>query len=91
MEELFGLKGSRHGLLIRPQLPSYWNEAKVTREFRGATLHVEIRRETGISRTMLIVDGRTLPANKLTDIRPGKTYKLQVKLPAHAQCGSALP
>jgi cellobionic acid phosphorylase len=80
VEELFGLKGDKQGLLIQPRLPNHWNEAKVTREFRGATFQVEFRRETGISKTVVIIDGRTMAANKLTDIQAGKIYKMQVNL-----------
>ena len=49
VEGLFGLKGDRQGLLIQPQLPSHWSEAKVTRSFRGATFNVQIRCNAGAS------------------------------------------
>jgi cellobionic acid phosphorylase len=84
LEGLFGLRGDKEGLVIQPQLPSHWNEAKVTRKFRGATFHVAICRETGISDSVIIVDGHTLTANKLTDIQAGKTYELQVRSPARS-------
>jgi cellobionic acid phosphorylase len=81
IEGLFGVKGDRHGLVIQPQLPSHWSQAKATREFRGATLHVEIRRESGIHRTLTVVDGQTLPANRLTGIQAGQSYKVEVRMP----------
>jgi cellobionic acid phosphorylase len=85
IESLFGLKGDRQGLLIQPQLPSHWNEVKVTRAFRGATLNLEMRRDPVASRIVVELDGRTLPANRLTDVHPGKTYCLTVRIPASRQ------
>jgi cellobionic acid phosphorylase len=81
VEELFGLKGDKHGLLIQPQLPSHWNQAKVTRQFRGATFEVVLRRKAGVSKTQVIVDGQVLPANRISSIQAGTTYKVEVMLP----------
>lgn len=81
VEGLFGVKGDKQGLVIQPQLPSHWNQAQVTREFRGATFHVEMRREAGILNTRVVVDGQTLPANRFTDIQAGKTYRVEVRIP----------
>jgi cellobionic acid phosphorylase len=82
VEGLFGLKGDRQGLVIQPHLPSHWRQAKVTRTFRGATFNIEMRREPGLSNTLVVVDGRKLPANRLTDIQAGKTYAVEVSIPA---------
>lgn len=81
VEGLFGLKGDRQGLLIQPQLPSHWNQAKVVREFRGAVFAVEMRRGPGVTSAVVVVDGQTLPDNRFTDIQPGKTYRVEVRLP----------
>ena len=80
VEGLFGVKGDKQGLLIRPQLPSHWSQATVTREFRGATVHVHIRRNPGIPGTLAAVNGRALPNNRLTGIQPGQTYQVEVKV-----------
>jgi cellobionic acid phosphorylase len=82
VEGLFGLRGDKHGLVIQPQLPSHWSRAKVTREFRGATFEVEMRREPGISHSLVAVDGQKLPVNRLTGIQAGKTYNVEVRIPA---------
>jgi len=78
IEGLFGVRGDKHGLVIQPQLPSHWSRAKVTREFRGAAFHVEIRRESGIPRTLTVVNGQALPTNRLTGIQTGQSYKVEV-------------
>jgi hypothetical protein len=41
-----------------------------------------MRREAGLSDTLVGVDGRKLPANRLTDIQAGKTYAVEVSIPA---------
>lgn len=81
IEGLFGLKGDRLGLEVKPQLPSSWPEARVTREFRGATFHVHYRRESGLDRMQPRVDGRLQNNARVTDIVAGKVYQLDVVLP----------
>jgi len=80
IEGLFGVKGDQQGLVIAPQLPSHWREATVTREFRGAAIRVEIRRESGLSETVAVLNGQALPGNRLRDIQAGQTYKVEVKI-----------
>ncbi|EAA28929.1 glycoside hydrolase family 94 protein [Neurospora crassa] len=80
IEGLCGLRGDGEGLLIRPQLPSSWNSMKVTREFRGATFNVDIRR--GNVKEVTVRNGdKVLPAPHVKDIEPGQTYNLTVTIP----------
>jgi cellobionic acid phosphorylase len=81
VEGLFGLNGDGDGLVFNPQLPGHWNECKVTRRFRGATFHVELRRHAGLGKPVVVVDGRTLPATRFTGIESGKTYHAVVMIP----------
>ncbi len=81
IEGLFGVKGSRRGLLVHPQLPRHWKQARVIRTFRGATFEIEIRRETGASKTVVSVDGQALPDKCITNFEPGKTYQVGVTVP----------
>ena len=80
VEELFGLKGTKAGLQVEPQLPSAWLHARAVRAFRGATFNVEIRRETGHSKMLVSLGGQKLTGNVVTDIQAGKTYNLEVRL-----------
>jgi cellobionic acid phosphorylase len=80
IEGLFGLQGDTQGLVVNPQLPSHWPEANVTREFRGATFHVHMHREAGLTHTMVLVDGLALTTNRIQNIQAGKTYDVEVKL-----------
>jgi len=81
IEQLFGLKGNRQGLAIEPQLPRHWTHVKVTRQFRGATFEMEMRRVAGVERTVVAVDGQMLNGNQITEIESGKRYHVDVKVP----------
>jgi cellobionic acid phosphorylase len=81
VEGLFGLKGSRRGLEINPQLPSHWPQAHVTRDFRGANIQVSYRRDASVTEVKVMLDGVVLPQRCIENIRSGITYKLEVLLP----------
>ncbi|KAK2766814.1 hypothetical protein FQN54_006128 [Arachnomyces sp. PD_36] len=80
IEGLCGLQGDAEGLRIQPQLPSDWSGIKVTRQLRGASFEVDIRRtsEAGVK---VVLDGQVLPEARITNIQPGATYKLSVSVP----------
>lgn len=82
IEGLFGIKGDREGLSIQPQLPSHWDQVRVIRRFRGATLEIEMHREPGAANLIVEVDGRALSENRITTIEPGQTYQVAVTIPA---------
>ena len=81
IEGLFGVKGDRQGLVIQPQLPGHWSQARVTREFRGATFEITMRRQPGLARLGLVVDGQRLPDNRIVNIEAGRTYQVAVSVP----------
>lgn len=82
IDGLFGLQGCPEGLRIRPQLPSHWSGAKVTRNFRGAKIRVEMARDAGVRETEVYADGAPVADGILRHVRPGAEYRLLVKLPA---------
>jgi cellobionic acid phosphorylase len=79
-EGLCGLRGVPDGLVVRPQLPSHWDEVQITRLFRGATIVLDVRRDE-VSSLTVKHRGTVLPGNKLADIKPGMTYELEVLVP----------
>ncbi|HEY5561202.1 MAG TPA: amylo-alpha-1,6-glucosidase [Clostridiaceae bacterium] len=81
IDGLFGLQGNKEGLRIKPQLPSHWQEASVKREFRGAVLNIDIKRETGIKVTEVYVNGNFIEDGIIKDLKSGTEYKVQVKIP----------
>ncbi|WP_151733694.1 GH36-type glycosyl hydrolase domain-containing protein [Paenibacillus tengchongensis] len=82
IDGLFGVQGTAEGIRIQPQLPSGWNEARLKREFRGAVLQIEIRREPGATETEVYVDGALAPDGLIRDVRPKAEYRVQVVIPA---------
>ncbi|MEX0297741.1 MAG: hypothetical protein AB3N28_01630 [Kordiimonas sp.] len=81
IEELFGLKGSHGTLLIEPKLPATWDTASATRTFAGSKFVVTYERQAGCSKIEIIVDGTALDKACITNIKPGKVYKVSVTLP----------
>jgi len=82
VEQMFGLKGCRDGLVVRPALPTQWNQASARRRFRGSLLQVNYLREG--NEQAIAVDGRPLAGDVITGIEAGRTYRLDVKLPESA-------
>ncbi|ASA25832.1 GH36-type glycosyl hydrolase domain-containing protein [Paenibacillus donghaensis] len=82
IDGLFGLQGNREGLQVKPQLPADWQEASVTRWFRGVELQIEMKREAGVSATQVYVDGRHLVDGIIRDLNSDAgEVKVMVKLP----------
>ena len=83
IEGLCGLQGDADGLRIKPQLPSSWNGIQVTRQFRGATFEVDIRRSTdkNAKEVKVMQAGQLLSEARITDIKPATTYQLSVTVP----------
>jgi cellobionic acid phosphorylase len=85
IEGLFGLRGEDGALLITPNLPESWNNAKVKRTFLGANFNITIARSTQAARPSVLVDGKDISDNKITDIAQGQTYEVSVTLPPAKQ------
>ncbi|MGG6311354.1 GH36-type glycosyl hydrolase domain-containing protein [Paenibacillus macerans] len=81
IDGLFGVQGTKDGIRINPQLPADWREAAVSRDFRGAKLEVEMKREAGVNRTEVYVDGEPVEGGILRNVQPGREYRVLVKLP----------
>ena len=81
IEGLFGVKGCPDGLLLQPQLPTDWPQVKLTRQFRGAQFSILMRRQSGISKAQLSVDGRLLAEPLIRDIVAGRHYQVELLLP----------
>src|SRR5690606_8444421 len=82
IEGLFGLKGCPTGLLVEPQLPQHWTSARVVRQFRGAEFEVVYTRQLGQAAPSIRVDGTEISGNRIESIQPGRSYKVDVILPA---------
>ncbi|HEY0334868.1 MAG TPA: NdvB protein [Stenotrophomonas sp.] len=81
IEGLFGLCGDGDGLAVRPQLPSHWPAARVTRQFRGATFQVNYRRDAAVDAMQVTVDGVAMTQARIAPVAPGRCYVVEVALP----------
>ena len=81
IDGLFGLRGTKAGLSIKPALPSHWNKASVIRNFRGAEIKVDMEREDGVKEITVFFQGNRLENGLLTGIKANGKYQVSVKLP----------
>jgi cellobionic acid phosphorylase len=78
IEQLFGVKGCEAGLKIQPQLPSDWDSASISRDFRGACFNIRFRRNADIPGIQISVDGQWLEGQVISGIKAGNTYEVEV-------------
>lgn len=83
IDGLFGIKGSKEGIQIKPQLPSDWQEAAVKRSFRGAELNIEIKRDQAVQATEVYLNGELVEGGVLRDLTTNVEYRVLVKIPEH--------
>jgi cellobionic acid phosphorylase len=81
IDGLFGLQGCAEGLQIKPQLPAGWKEVTVKRDFRGAHLHIVIKKETELNAIEVYADGVLVADGILKDLKPDTEYQVLVKIP----------
>ena len=62
---ILGIRPEYDGLRIDPAVPAAWGEFKVTRQFRGATYHVTVKKAAGRAGRVarLMVNGRLVEGN----------------------------
>jgi len=82
VDGLFGLRGDGDGLIVSPQFPADWDEARVVREFRGATLHVAYARRADVKGIRVEIDGVPIEGCRLGGMVAGETYQVSVVIGA---------
>jgi cellobiose phosphorylase len=62
---ILGIRAEHNGLRVDPRLPASWGGFTVTRQFRGATYRIIVRKATGSAGRVarIVVDGRTIAGN----------------------------
>lgn len=77
-----GIRASRKGLVIDPQIPAAWKGFKAQRFFRDTTYKIEVKnpnkKNSGVKE--LLVDGKRINGNVVPDFRDGKTHTVEVTL-----------
>ncbi len=79
---MLGVRPTYEGLVIDPCLPSAWEEASLTREWRGATYEVRIRKPKGVTKgkVSLVVDGEAIEGNRVPVYEEGGRHVVEVKI-----------
>ncbi len=80
IDGLFGVQGSPEGLMLNPQLPSNWPNARIERQFRGATFNISISRDDTISSTIVEVNGEAIAEPLIRNIEPGAYYDVTIRV-----------
>lgn len=74
-EYICGVRPVKDGLLVKPCFPSHWNEASVTRIFRGSRYEIKLVRAT---EDKVVFDGEILQGNVLPIGVKGETHDVTV-------------
>ncbi|WP_379135297.1 GH36-type glycosyl hydrolase domain-containing protein [Paenibacillus sp. sgz500958] len=82
IDGLFGVKGNKAGIHIKPQLPAEWQEVTVKRLFRGAELQIEMKRDSSVTETEVYVNGNYTEDSIIKDLNPGAVYNVLVIIPS---------
>lgn len=79
---ILGIRPDYDGLLIDPCIPEDWSGFKVTRQFRGATYHIEVTNPNGKMKGVkeIVIDGRTIISNLIPLFMDGKEHDVKVIL-----------
>jgi len=77
-EGILGVKRDYDGLRLSPCFPPEWEEAEMTRRFRGSDYHIVVRNpqhlETG--KTSITVDGQKINGEYLPVLNDGQTHEV---------------
>lgn len=81
-EGIMGVKRDYEGLKIVPCFPAEWENAEMTRHFRGADYHIVIQNPQHVEngKGSLFVDGKPCLESVLPDFRDGKMHEVEVKI-----------
>lgn len=81
-EGILGIKRDYEGLRIDPCFPAQWEEAEVTRHFRGADYHILIRNPQHLEngKAQIRADGVPCDSELLPDYRDGQMHEVEIIL-----------
>jgi len=81
---ILGIQPDYHGLRLDPCISKEWPGFRVTRQFRGATVHIEVRNPDKVCKGIrsMTVDGQAVPGNLIPAdlLTPGKTVEVVATL-----------
>lgn len=79
-ESVLGLTATFDGLVLKPKLPSGWNECEITRRFRGDIYNIRIKRSgiVSLSGISIIADGEPVLGDMLPYSGDGSEHQVDV-------------
>lgn len=79
LDYILGIRPSYDGLIIDPCIPDNWDGFAVTRRFRGAIYHIEVRNPQHVQRGVarLEIDGKPVEANVLPAVDKGAVVEVK--------------
>ena len=79
---ILGIKPDYQGLSINPCIPSEWPGFKVSRQYRGATYHIEVKNPNKVSKgvSSLLVNGKSVPGHVAPLFDAGSEVQVEVTL-----------
>jgi cellobiose phosphorylase len=80
IEWILGARAEYDGLRVEPKLPDEWNEAEITRDFRGSQYQIQIKRVGKGDQVKITLDGKPLEST-LVPVQPaGGNYQVLVEI-----------
>ncbi len=76
---ILGIRPSHDGLRIAPVIPESWPGFSATRQFRGVTYHIDVRRAGPGNAVALTVDGQAVAGN-VVPLPPAGQHAVQVEV-----------
>ena len=79
---ILGIRPTYDGLMVNPCISPDWTGFSVTRQFRGATYHIEVKNPDRVMKGVesLVVDGTRMEGNIIPLMPAGGTYQVEVVL-----------
>jgi len=79
---ILGIRPAYQGLEIDPCIPKDWKTFEVTRIFRGATYHIEVKNPNGVCKGVksIRIDGRPTNNGNVIPMQPAGKYNIEIEL-----------
>jgi len=79
---ILGIRPDFNGLLVDPCIPTEWDGFKVKRQFRGATLNIEVKNPNHVSKGVkeITIDGKAIEGAVIPVLEEGKSYEVVVTM-----------
>ena len=84
---ILGIKPGYDGLSIDPCIPASWDGFSVTRVFRGATVHIDVKNPGHVQKGVqsILLDGKNYESAFLPVFEPGSVHHVEIVMGAPAR------